>query len=47
MGYLLNGLWHDGWYDTKADPGYSGRVTVPVLWDRERHTIVNNESARQ
>lgn len=30
---------------TKADPGYSGRVTVPVLWDRERRTIVNNESA--
>ncbi|MFC7397018.1 glutathione S-transferase family protein [Chelatococcus sp. GCM10030263] len=29
----------------KADPGYSGRVTVPVLWDRRRATIVNNESA--
>jgi putative glutathione S-transferase len=29
----------------KADPGYSGRVTVPVLWDRQRATIVNNESA--
>jgi len=29
----------------KADPAYSGRVTVPVLWDRERETIVNNESA--
>ncbi|EHD23215.1 MULTISPECIES: glutathione S-transferase family protein [Brenneria] len=28
-----------------ADPGYSGRVTVPVLWDTERHTIVSNESA--
>jgi putative glutathione S-transferase len=28
-----------------ADPRYSGRVTVPVLWDRERRTIVNNESA--
>ncbi|MCS0493860.1 glutathione S-transferase family protein [Ancylobacter sp. MQZ15Z-1] len=28
-----------------ADPAYSGRVTVPVLWDRERETIVNNESA--
>ncbi len=28
-----------------ADPNYSGRVTVPVLWDRERRTIVNNESA--
>ncbi|WP_404380757.1 glutathione S-transferase family protein [Caenispirillum salinarum] len=30
---------------TKADPHYTGRVTVPVLWDRERETIVNNESA--
>jgi len=29
----------------KAAPGYTGRVTVPVLWDRERNTIVNNESA--
>lgn len=28
----------------KADPHYSGRVTVPVLWDRETSTIVNNES---
>ena len=28
-----------------ADPGYRARVTVPVLWDRERGTIVNNESA--
>jgi putative glutathione S-transferase len=27
-----------------ADPHYTGRVTVPVLWDRERATIVNNES---
>ena len=29
----------------RADPRYSGRVSVPVLWDRERTTIVNNESA--
>ena len=29
----------------KADPNYSGRVTVPVLWDRERATVVSNESA--
>lgn len=29
----------------KADPNYSGRVTVPVLWDKETKTIVNNESA--
>ncbi len=30
---------------TVADPHYSGRVTVPVLWDKQRRTIVNNESA--
>lgn len=30
---------------TRADPTYSGRVTVPVLWDKERQTIVNNESS--
>ena len=30
---------------TKADPGYTGRVTVPVLWDRKHGTIVNNESS--
>jgi putative glutathione S-transferase len=29
----------------KADPGYKGRYSVPVLWDRETETIVNNESA--
>src|ERR687894_1281422 len=28
----------------KADPGYTGRVTTPVLWDKQRETIVNNES---
>jgi len=30
---------------TKADPEYTGRVTVPLLWDRGRETIVSNESA--
>ncbi len=30
---------------TRADPAYSGRVTVPVLWDKQRETIVSNESA--
>jgi len=30
---------------TTADVGYTGRVTVPVLWDKQRRTIVNNESA--
>ncbi|WP_372614012.1 glutathione S-transferase family protein [Aquicoccus sp.] len=43
----------DGLYDLaylreiylKAEPKMSGRVTVPVLWDRETETIVSNESA--
>lgn len=30
---------------TAADPAYTGRVTVPALWDRERKTIVSNESS--
>ena len=30
---------------TRADLHYTGRATVPVLWDRKRGTIVNNESA--
>ncbi len=30
---------------TKAKPDYSGRVTVPVLWDRQTGMIVNNESS--
>lgn len=29
----------------KADPRYSGRVSVPVLWDAVHQTIVSNESA--
>lgn len=29
----------------KADPQYTGRVTVPVLWDKKTNTIVSNESA--
>ena len=29
----------------RADRNYSGKVTVPTLWDRERQTIVNNESS--
>jgi putative glutathione S-transferase len=28
-----------------ADPKFTGRVSVPVLWDKERKTIVNNESS--
>jgi putative glutathione S-transferase len=30
---------------TKAAPKYSGRVTVPVLWDKKTGTIVSNESS--
>lgn len=30
---------------TAADSEYTGRVTVPVLWDKQTNTIVNNESA--
>ena len=29
----------------KADPHYSGRVTVPVLWDKKENRMVSNESA--
>jgi glutathionyl-hydroquinone reductase len=29
----------------RANPNYSGRVTVPVLWDKRASTIVNNESS--
>lgn len=28
----------------RAHPNYTGRVTTPVLWDKEKGTIVNNES---
>jgi len=30
---------------TRANPTYSGRVTVPVLWDKQTATIVSNESS--
>ncbi|EKE84835.1 glutathione S-transferase family protein [Idiomarina xiamenensis] len=38
---------HDFLYQLylQADSNYSGRVTVPVLWDKKRQTIVSNESA--
>ncbi|KAH8798693.1 glutathione S-transferase [Flagelloscypha sp. PMI_526] len=29
----------------KVQPGYQGRVTVPLLWDKKLKTIVNNESS--
>lgn len=38
---------HDYLYQLylQADPQYSGRLTVPVLWDKKQQTIVSNESA--
>jgi putative glutathione S-transferase len=30
---------------SRTDPGYSGRATVPILWDKKTQTAVNNESA--
>lgn len=30
---------------TRAEPAYTGRVTVPVLWDRKIGVVVNNESS--
>jgi putative glutathione S-transferase len=41
----VNGARHLHEVYTKARPAYSGRVTVPALWDKERATIVNNESS--
>ena len=40
-----DGVFHLHQVYTAADPAYSGKVTVPTLWDRERRTIVNNESS--
>ncbi|MFC6672637.1 glutathione S-transferase family protein [Marinobacterium aestuariivivens] len=41
----LNGAAYVHELYTLADPAISGRATVPVLWDKETRTIVNNESA--
>jgi len=29
----------------RSDPSYTGRASVPVLWDKARHVIVSNESS--
>ena len=42
---LLLGARHIHDVYTAAVPDFTGRTTVPVLWDKERHTIVNNESS--
>ncbi|MDE2445067.1 MAG: glutathione S-transferase family protein [Alphaproteobacteria bacterium] len=41
----LNGVTFMHEIYTHADPHYTGRATVPVLFDKQRNTIVNNESA--
>ncbi|WHS33052.1 glutathione S-transferase family protein [Brucella sp. NM4] len=41
----LNGATYMHELYTKADPHYTGRATVPVLWDKKTKTIVNNGSA--
>jgi len=41
----VNGTKHLHEVYRKAKPDYTGRVTVPVLWDKERETIVSNESS--
>jgi putative glutathione S-transferase len=53
QGWEFSEEWPDNLYGArtlyeiyqKADPRHTGRVTVPVLWDTKRETIVNNESA--
>src|ERR1043166_4704956 len=39
-----DGTFHVHQVYTTAKPDYTGRGTVPLLWDRERRTIVNNET---
>jgi glutathionyl-hydroquinone reductase len=44
-GEPLYGLSHLHQLYTRAEPGMSGKVTVPVMWDEQDETIVSNESA--
>jgi putative glutathione S-transferase len=41
----VDGIFHVHQVYSAARPGFTGRATVPVLWDRETRTIVNNESS--
>lgn len=41
----LNGVTYLHEIYTRAEPAFTGRATVPVLWDKALGTIVNNESA--
>jgi glutathionyl-hydroquinone reductase len=44
-GDTLYGLEHMHQLYTRARPDYSGRASVPVLWDKQTETIVSNESS--
>ena len=44
-GDTINGRKHLSEIYVLADPKYTGRVTVPTLWDKQQNTIVSNESA--
>jgi putative glutathione S-transferase len=44
-GDALDGLQYLHQRYTRDDPHYTGRVTVPLLWDRQQQRIVSNESA--
>jgi len=41
----VDGVFHVHQVYSAARPGFTGRATVPVLWDRETRTIVSNESS--
>jgi putative glutathione S-transferase len=41
----MDGVFHAHQVYTAARPEFTGRATVPVLWDRQTRTIVNNESS--
>ena len=41
----IDGVFHVHQVYSAARPGFTGRATVPVLWDRGTRTIVNNESS--
>jgi putative glutathione S-transferase len=41
----INGVFHVHQVYTAARPDFTGRATVPVLWDRKTRTIANNESS--
>src|SRR5271167_4637461 len=41
----VGGAFHVHLVYSNARPDYTGRATVPVLWDRKTKTIVNNESS--